>query len=106
MNSMSYATCFAIVWGFSAGLQQISLQYIMPHYYGTKCIGTINSIGATSGVIGSAIGPITYGVAIDKIGSWATILWWTVPLALGSTLLLICMGKKPTKPHLQDLQVV
>ena len=54
-----------------------------------SCLGRINSLFATSQVIGSAIGPIAYGVAIDEIGSWATILWWTVPIALLSTLQLV-----------------
>ncbi len=95
---MSTATCFAFMWGFSSGLSQIALLYIVPHYYGTKCIGTINSIISTSGVIGSALGPLAYGVAIDRIGSWATILWWTFPFAVVSSLLLILFGKKPVKP--------
>ena len=95
MNEMISATVFAVVWGLSSGLQQVALQYVWPYYYGVNCLGTINSLFVTSGVIGSAIGPIAYGVAIDRIGSWSTILWWTVPVALFSSLMLLLCGQKP-----------
>ena len=65
MDSMVTATYFAVMWGFSMGLQQVSFLYVMPHFYGTECIATLNSMFATATVLGSAIGPIAYGVAID-----------------------------------------
>ena len=95
MDSMFTATLFAIMWGFSAGLGQMAFLYIAPTYYGTACVGTLNSIFSTAMVLGSAIGPIAYGVSIDKVGSWPLILWWTVPLAVISTILLMTHGMKP-----------
>ena len=70
----------------------------MPHYFGTECIATINSVFATSAVLGSAIGPIAFGVAIDQVGSWPKILWCTVPVAVLSTILLLTLGQKPIHP--------
>ena len=98
MDSMASATFFAIVWGFAFGLASVSFQYALPHYFGTDCIATINSMFSTSAVIGSAIGPIAYGVAIDQVGSWSKILWSTVPIAFTCSLLLLFLAKKPVHP--------
>ena len=89
MRNMLTGTFFALTWGFSSGFRQVALQYIWPDYYGTNCLGTINSLFNTSCVIGSAIGPLAYGLAIDFVGSWATILWWTAPISITSAILLL-----------------
>ena len=81
------------MWGFSTGLGQVSYLFVMPHFYGTDCIARLNSMFATATIFGSAIGPIAYGVAIDKVGSWPTILWWTVPVAIISTIALLLTQK-------------
>ena len=72
----------------------------MPHFYGTDCIATLNSMLTTAIVLGSAVGPIAYGVAIDKVGSWPTILWWTVPVAMISTIALL-LTQKPVLHRVQ-----
>lgn len=88
---------FAITWGISGGFGQIGLQYVWPDYYGKGCLGKLNSLQATSMVIGSAIGPIAYGVAIDHVGSWSKILWTTVPIAIGTAVALWIFARKPKR---------
>ena len=105
MSSMVSATIFAIVWGFSTGLGQVSYMFIMPHFYGTECVATLNSMFASATIFGSAIGPIAYGVAIDKIGSWPTILWWTVPVAMVCTITLL-LTQKPVLEREQESKYV
>ena len=95
MDEMVSGTMFAVVWGLGYNIQQVALTFVMPHFYGTKCLGTINSVFVTSNVLGTAIGPIAYGMAIDKTGSWSTILWSTVPIALLSGLMLTFCATKP-----------
>ena len=95
MRDMFTGIFFAISWGFSTGIRTIALQYIWPDYYGTNCLGKINSLNGTSLVIGSAIGPLAYGLAIDYVGSWSTILWWTAPISITSAVLLLFCAKKP-----------
>ena len=95
------ATYFAVVWGFSAGFGQVSYHYIIPHYFGTMCIAKLNSMFVTATILGSAIGPIAYGVAIEKVGSWQTILWWTVPFAVISMISLLLI-KKPVLDCVQE----
>ena len=104
MKTMFSATLMAVVWGLSSGLSQVSLAYSMPYFYGTKCIATLNSMFATAMVLGSAVGPIAYGVAIDKVGSWAVILWWTAPIAMLSSILLLLFAQKPVHPNPERVQ--
>ena len=88
MKNIGTCVLFAVVWGISGGFGTISLQIVWPTYYGKGCLGKLNSLFATSGVIGSAIGPVAYGFAIDKVGDWNQILWCTVPVSMGTATLI------------------
>ena len=51
----------------------------------------------TGCVIGSAIGPIIYGIAIDYVGDWDKILWMSVPIALFTAFTTWSIARKPIK---------
>ena len=74
--AQSYAIIilFAIVWGVAQGFMNIPLGVIWANYYGRQHLGSIQSMTQTAGIIGSAIGPIQFGLAYDQFGSYTSVL--------------------------------
>jgi len=68
------AIIFGIVWGFIGGFERIAFGLIWPNYFGRKYIGRIKGIAMTMGVIGSAFGPLPFGVSYDIFGGYNEIL--------------------------------
>lgn len=68
------ALAFAICWGAAWGFISIPLGLIWPHYYGRKHLGSIQGVAHAATVIGSALGPIPFGWAFDRFGSYTAIL--------------------------------
>jgi cyanate permease len=65
---------FAIAWGIAQGLLNISFAVVLPNYFGRQYLGSIQSITAASGVVGSALGPVAFGLAFDQLGSYSLIM--------------------------------
>ncbi|MCT2534465.1 MFS transporter [Aquibacillus koreensis] len=98
-SNIIIAIIFGIFWGIANGLERIGLNIIWPNYFGRKYIGSINGVGATVGVIGSAFGPLPFGVGFDLFQSYTPIILITLlfPVIGG-----ICAwsARKPTKASL------
>jgi MFS family permease len=65
---------FAVVWGIGQGFMNIPLGVVWPNYYGRKYLGSIQGVTHTAGVIGSALGPIQFGFAFDRFGTYSGVL--------------------------------
>ncbi|MRH44590.1 MFS transporter [Aquibacillus halophilus] len=90
------AVFFGTLWGVAHGIERIGLNIIWPNYFGRKYIGSINGVGATVGVIGSAFGPLPFGVGYDLFNSYSPILLITLIFpVIGAICALI--AKKPVK---------
>ncbi len=81
------AFAFGILWGIANGLERIGLNVIWPNYFGRKYIGSINGIGVTMGVLGSAFGPLPFGVGFDIFHSYTPVLLATLLFPLGYSVL-------------------
>jgi MFS family permease len=73
-DSYMVVILFAVSWGIAQGFMNIPLGVIWPNYYGRKYLGSIQSVTHAAGVIGSALGPIQFGWAYDKFGSYDSML--------------------------------
>lgn len=74
VHSFFLAIVFGVVWGLIGGLERITLTIIWPNYFGRKHIGSIKSIAQTTMIIGSALGPLPFGVAYDLFGGYEEIM--------------------------------
>lgn len=80
----SMAILFGVVWGFISGIERVALSVVWPNYYGRQYIGSINGIAMAVMVIGSALGPLPFGLFFDGFGGYDEVLWLLLLLpALG-----------------------
>ncbi|WP_422124277.1 MFS transporter [Planococcus sp. X10-3] len=80
----SMAILFGVVWGFISGIERVALSVVWPNYYGRQYIGSINGIAMAVMVIGSALGPLPFGLFFDGFGGYDEVLWLLLVLpALG-----------------------
>ncbi|WP_044783971.1 MFS transporter [Bacillus thuringiensis] len=98
-TSLSTAILFGILWGIANGLERIGLTVIWPDYFGRKYIGSINGVGMTVGVLGSAFGPLPFGIGFDIFHSYTPVLLMTLVLPLIGIACSI-IAKKPIKSKL------
>ncbi|WP_377891290.1 MFS transporter [Alkalihalobacillus sp. R86527] len=68
------AIVFGVLWGIIGGIERITLNIIWPDYFGRANLGSIKGIATTTMVIGSAFGPLPFGVAYDTFGGYTEIL--------------------------------
>lgn len=71
----SLAILFGVVWGFVSGIERVTLSVVWPNYYGRQYIGSINGIAMAVMVIGSALGPLPFGLYYDDFGGYNEVLW-------------------------------
>jgi MFS family permease len=94
-KSVLLAILFGILWGMVGGVERIALNVIWPNFFGRKYIGSIKGIAMAVMVIGSAFGPLPFGVSYDFFGGYQeVILIMIVFPVLGAIAAL--MAKKPT----------
>ncbi|WP_158738147.1 MFS transporter [Alteribacillus sp. YIM 98480] len=81
---------YIILWGIFDGTTKICNNIIWPNYFGLENLGKLKSMATTAVVIGSALGPLPFGMAFDYFGRYNEILWimMILPLAAGVLALL------------------
>ncbi|MDQ0258072.1 MFS family permease [Evansella vedderi] len=72
------AILFRITWGIINGIERIVLSIIWPNYFGRKHLGSIKGAVMTATVVGSAFGPLPFGVAYDLFGGYGQIILLTI----------------------------
>lgn len=93
------AIVFGVLWGTANGFERIGLSVIWPDYFGRAYIGSISGVGATVGVLGSAFGPLPFGIGFDLFDSYTPVLMITM---LAPVIGIVCalIAKKPAKADL------
>lgn len=71
----SGAILFAVVWGFMLGIEKVTLSVIWPNYFGRQYLGSITGISMAVMVVGSALGPLPFGLFFDLFGGYEEVLW-------------------------------
>ena len=74
MNSIYWAILFGVIWGIVGGFERIALSIVWPNYFGRVHLGSIKGIAMTATLIGSAFGPLPFGIAYDLFGGYMEIL--------------------------------
>ncbi|ANU23747.1 MFS transporter [Planococcus donghaensis] len=71
----SGAILFAVVWGFMLGIERVTLSVVWPNYFGRQYLGSITGISMAFMVVGSALGPLPFGLFYDFFGGYKEVLW-------------------------------
>ena len=73
-DSVTLVMVYGVLVGVQMALQGIVGGVIWPDYYGRRHLSTIRGVTMMAGVIGSALGPLPYGVAYDLFGGYSEAL--------------------------------
>lgn len=65
---------YAILSAVFNAFNSVTTEALWPAYYGRKHLGSIRSMATTAMVIGSALGPLPFGVAFDMFNGYKEIL--------------------------------
>ncbi|WP_099159836.1 MFS transporter [Virgibacillus ndiopensis] len=95
-KNFAMAILFGIIWGIANGFERIGLNIIWPNYFGRKYIGSITGVGSTVMVLGSAFGPLPFGVGFDMFHSYTSIILLTIVFPVIG-LISAWIAKKPKK---------
>ncbi|MEN1761100.1 MFS transporter [Anoxynatronum sibiricum] len=65
---------YALVHGIYSAVDSVSTGVWWPNYFGRRYLGSIRGMGMTAMVIGSALGPLPFGIAFDTFGNYQFII--------------------------------
>jgi MFS family permease len=85
---------YGVLIGVQMGIHGIVGGVVWPEYFGRKHLSTIRGVTMMAGVIGSALGPLPYGLAYDICGGYRE----AITASLMFPLLGIAAGFRATKP--------
>ena len=92
----------SIIAGSSSSALWLSVGFLKPYLFGRRYIGGVSGLMAVITVIGSALGPVVFGVVYDTVGGYTGILVISaiLPLlaALGSVFIRKPQGIPPLHP--------
>lgn len=74
LQNAAMAYLYAIIGGMSGGIAIICIGVLMPNLFGRHYLGGILGVTAALNVVGSAIGPIIFGVAFDWLQGYTEII--------------------------------
>jgi MFS family permease len=97
-SSTFIAILFGVLWGLSAGIERIALNVIWPNFFGREHIGSIKGFAMSITVIGSAFGPLPFGLAFDLFKGYQEILIATMVFPIVG-IVLAWKASKPKKSH-------
>ncbi|WP_226647471.1 MFS transporter [Mesobacillus subterraneus] len=95
-DKTAIAIAFGILWGISGGFERIALNYVWPSFFGRQSLGSIKGSAMTVTVLGSALGPLPFGLAYDYFGGYEDILLISITLPLLGIAASL-LAKKPVK---------
>lgn len=92
LDMTTAAACIVLI-GFAAGVEYDLMAFLVARYFGMKTYATI--YGALYGffALGAGFGPVIFGRAFDKTGSYDSILMVSMGLLLAGALILLTLGR-------------
>jgi predicted MFS family arabinose efflux permease len=81
---------YALVHGSFMAFDGVSTSVMLPNYFGKKNLGSIRGFFSTAMVIGSALGPLPFGLAYDYFNGYTEVMLLVMVLpilALGASYL-------------------
>jgi MFS family permease len=76
VTGQTSATLFILFYGTAIAVQAVSLNVLWPNYFGRTYLGSIRSVATVFMVLGSALGPVPFGLSYDLTGkyNWAILV--------------------------------
>ncbi len=74
VSNVPSAIFFILFYGVMIGLMQLSLNVAWPHFFGRYYLGSIRGAATVFMVLGSALGPLPFGISYDLTGGYTAVL--------------------------------
>lgn len=94
VKSLLLAAVFMIVYGFMINVQGITLSVMWANYFGREHLGSIRGAATIFMVVGSALGPLPFGLSFDQTGSYVPVF---IVMAV-VTLLAVLLASSVSQP--------
>lgn len=79
--------------GLSLGAEGDFLPYFVRRYFGLKAFGSVYGVLFLAHGVGGVVGPVLFGLAFDRLGSYAPALWGACLALCAAAALVTFMGK-------------
>lgn len=96
VNSPVTASIFMLIYGLAVNVQGVTIGVIWAKYFGRKHLGSIRGAATVFMVVGSAFGPLPFGLSFDLTGGYNTVFIIMAILTVGSMVMAISI-KRPQK---------
>jgi len=97
------AIIFILFYGLGVAIQAVSLNVLWPNYFGRLHLGSIRSVATVFMVLGSALGPLPFGLSYDLSGDYIYAIVGNIGFAL-MTLTLSFFISKPKKEAINKMK--
>ncbi len=88
---------YGVLRGMVQGFERMSINVIWPAYYGRKHLGSIQGSAMTFMVIGSAFGPLPFGIWYDQLASYRGVIVLMMAFSV-----LAAIASHQARPPLQE----
>ncbi|MYL36127.1 MFS transporter [Pontibacillus yanchengensis] len=95
VGSWTGAVIYGVMWGLVNGFERIVLNIVWPNYFGREYLGSIKGLAQTVMVVGSAFGPLPFGLFYDWFGGYQQIIWIMMIFPLIAAIFSL-LSPKPT----------
>ncbi len=92
------AVLFILFYGLAVSIQSVALNVLWPDYFGRRYLGSIRGAATVFMVIGTALGPLPFGVIYDITGSFVPTIIGMMVMTFMAMILVIFI-KKPEKTN-------
>lgn len=96
ISNATHAILFILFYGLSIAIQSVTLNVLWPNYFGRKYLGSIRGAATIFMVIGSALGPLPFGISFDLTGDYNIAIIAMIVFA-GINFLLSFLMDRPRK---------
>ena len=90
-----WAFVAAIFVGLSIGAELDLMAYLTTRYFGLKHFGTVYGVMFAALLVGTSLGPVSYGAVYELTGSYLNVLVLCAVLNAGASLLLLLLPPYP-----------
>jgi len=87
---------FGIILGLANGIPRALGTVVWPAFFGRKYLGSILGFTSAMTIIGAAIGPLPFGFAFDRLGTYHPVLWFFTAASVLFAIILL-FTRKPIK---------
>ncbi|MFC1960351.1 MFS transporter [Chloroflexota bacterium] len=87
---------YSVAYGITMGSGGVFDGAVWANIFGRRHLGTIRGFIATTGVAGTALGPVLYGISYDKLGGYVPVLWMGIGYGI-IAIIAALLVRQPTK---------